>query len=142
MRHYRLIFSLNELCFIGDDLVDLSLMRKVGLPIAVANASSEIKEAAVYITNRQGGRGAVREVDGFFTLFISPVTLIGAYVWIAFAVLSRRVLIAERVLTERVQQALNIAKETEQKALALASDMTGFSASVLPRRTRKTCPMN
>jgi 3-deoxy-D-manno-octulosonate 8-phosphate phosphatase (KDO 8-P phosphatase) len=54
--------SLDELCFIGDDLVDLSLMRKVGLPIAVANASAEIKEAAVYITNRQGGRGAVREV--------------------------------------------------------------------------------
>lgn len=54
--------SLDEICFIGDDLVDLSLMRKVGLPVAVANASSEIKEAATYITNRLGGRGAVREV--------------------------------------------------------------------------------
>jgi 3-deoxy-D-manno-octulosonate 8-phosphate phosphatase (KDO 8-P phosphatase) len=60
LKKYRV--ALDELCFIGDDLVDLSLMRKVGLPIAVANASSDIKEAAAYITNRKGGRGAVREV--------------------------------------------------------------------------------
>jgi 3-deoxy-D-manno-octulosonate 8-phosphate phosphatase (KDO 8-P phosphatase) len=54
--------SIDEICFAGDDLVDLSLMRKVGLPIAVANASSEIREAAVYITHHPGGRGAVREI--------------------------------------------------------------------------------
>lgn len=54
--------SLDEICFMGDDLVDLALMRKVGLPVAVANASADIKEAALYITNRLGGRGAVREV--------------------------------------------------------------------------------
>ena len=54
--------SQDEVCFMGDDLVDLSLMRKVGLPVAVSNASGSIKEAAVYITNRAGGRGAVREV--------------------------------------------------------------------------------
>ncbi len=54
--------SVDEICFAGDDLVDLSMMHKVGLPIAVANASSEIKEAAVYITDRLGGRGAVREI--------------------------------------------------------------------------------
>ncbi len=54
--------SLDEICFMGDDLVDLALMRKVGLPVAVANASDEIKEACVYITSRLGGRGAVREV--------------------------------------------------------------------------------
>jgi len=54
--------SIDEICFVGDDLVDLSLMHKVGLPIAVANASSEIREAAVYITNHLGGRGAVREI--------------------------------------------------------------------------------
>jgi 3-deoxy-D-manno-octulosonate 8-phosphate phosphatase (KDO 8-P phosphatase) len=51
-----------EICFVGDDLVDLSLMRKIGLPVAVANACSEIKAAAVYVTNCSGGRGAVREV--------------------------------------------------------------------------------
>ncbi|MFA6357563.1 MAG: HAD hydrolase family protein [Candidatus Omnitrophota bacterium] len=54
--------SSDEVCFIGDDLVDLALMRKIGLPIAVANASAPIKEAAVYVTSHSGGRGAVREV--------------------------------------------------------------------------------
>jgi len=54
--------TVDEVCFMGDDLVDLSLMRKVGLPVAVANASSEIKAAAIYVTNATGGRGAVREI--------------------------------------------------------------------------------
>lgn len=51
----------DEICFIGDDLVDLSIMKAVGLPVAVANASQDIKDAACYITQRKGGRGAVRE---------------------------------------------------------------------------------
>jgi len=54
--------SPDEICFVGDDLVDLALMKKIGLPIAVANACSEIKAAAAYVTNCAGGRGAVREV--------------------------------------------------------------------------------
>lgn len=54
--------TLDEVCFVGDDLVDLSLMRKVGLPVAVANGAREIKEAASFVTSRSGGRGAVREV--------------------------------------------------------------------------------
>jgi len=60
LKKYRLLAS--EICFIGDDLVDLSLMRKIGLPIAPANASCDVKEAAAYVTVCQGGRGAVREV--------------------------------------------------------------------------------
>ncbi|MDD5060260.1 MAG: HAD-IIIA family hydrolase [Candidatus Omnitrophica bacterium] len=52
----------DEVCFVGDDLVDLAIMRKVGLPVAVANASGPIIEAALYITRHSGGRGAVREV--------------------------------------------------------------------------------
>ena len=60
LKKYRV--SLDEICFVGDDLVDLSLMRKIGLPVAVANATSEIKSAAAYVTNCKGGRGAVREV--------------------------------------------------------------------------------
>lgn len=52
----------DEICFVGDDLVDLALMRKVGLPVAVANASDDIKKAALYVTHKPGGRGAVREV--------------------------------------------------------------------------------
>ncbi|MCK9572139.1 MAG: HAD-IIIA family hydrolase [Candidatus Omnitrophica bacterium] len=54
--------DLNQVCFVGDDLVDLSLMKKVGFPIAVNNAAWEIKEAASYVTLKPGGRGAVREI--------------------------------------------------------------------------------
>jgi len=54
--------TLDEVCFVGDDLVDLSLMKEVGLPVAVANGASEIKEAASFVTSKAGGRGAVREV--------------------------------------------------------------------------------
>ncbi|OGX16431.1 MAG: hypothetical protein A2166_00895 [Omnitrophica WOR_2 bacterium RBG_13_41_10] len=51
-----------ELCFVGDDFVDLCLMKKVGFPVAVFNACPEIKQVSNYITVREGGRGAVREV--------------------------------------------------------------------------------
>jgi 3-deoxy-D-manno-octulosonate 8-phosphate phosphatase (KDO 8-P phosphatase) len=51
-----------ELCFVGDDLVDLCLMKRVGFSVAVFNACQDIKKAAAYITIRHGGRGAVREV--------------------------------------------------------------------------------
>ena len=54
--------SKEEICFIGDDLVDLSIMKAVGFPVAVANASQDIKAAAGYVTQKSGGRGAVREV--------------------------------------------------------------------------------
>ncbi|MDD4980301.1 MAG: HAD-IIIA family hydrolase [Candidatus Omnitrophica bacterium] len=54
--------DISEICFAGDDLVDLGLMKKVGFPIAVFNAAPEIKQAAAYITLKQGGRGAVREI--------------------------------------------------------------------------------
>ena len=52
----------DEICFVGDDLVDLCMMKSVGFPVAVFNSCPEIKQAAGYITLRQGGRGAVREV--------------------------------------------------------------------------------
>jgi len=51
-----------EVCCIGDDLIDLPVLRRVGFAAAVANAVPEIKEAAHYVTERYGGRGAVREV--------------------------------------------------------------------------------
>jgi 3-deoxy-D-manno-octulosonate 8-phosphate phosphatase (KDO 8-P phosphatase) len=51
-----------EVCFVGDDLVDLCLMKRVGFAVAVFNASAEVKNLAHYITQREGGRGAVREV--------------------------------------------------------------------------------
>lgn len=54
--------DISEVCFVGDDLVDLCLMKRVGFPVAVFNACPEIKQAASYITLKEGGRGAVREV--------------------------------------------------------------------------------
>lgn len=52
----------DRLCFIGDDVLDIPLLRRVGLPIAVANARPEVKTHAAYVTDAPGGRGAVREV--------------------------------------------------------------------------------
>ena len=52
----------SEVCFVGDDLVDLCLMKRVGFAVAVFNACPEVKISAHYITRREGGRGAVREV--------------------------------------------------------------------------------
>jgi len=60
LKKYKL--NASQVCFVGDDLVDLCLMKRVGFPVAVFNACPEIKQAARYITLRSGGRGAVREV--------------------------------------------------------------------------------
>jgi len=52
----------DEAAFVGDDLADLQVLRRVGLPIAVANAVNEVKALASYVTRAPGGHGAVREV--------------------------------------------------------------------------------
>ncbi|MFH2219383.1 MAG: HAD-IIIA family hydrolase [Pseudomonadota bacterium] len=51
-----------EIAFVGDDLIDLSLMRIVGVPIAVADAHEAVRERAEMVTSAKGGEGAVREV--------------------------------------------------------------------------------
>jgi 3-deoxy-D-manno-octulosonate 8-phosphate phosphatase (KDO 8-P phosphatase) len=51
-----------EICYVGDDLLDLPCLQRAGFPVAVSNATAEIKAAARYITERPGGQGAVREV--------------------------------------------------------------------------------
>jgi 3-deoxy-D-manno-octulosonate 8-phosphate phosphatase (KDO 8-P phosphatase) len=50
-----------EVAFLGDDLADVPVLRRVGLPLAVANAVDEVKQLAVYSTAAPGGSGAVRE---------------------------------------------------------------------------------
>jgi 3-deoxy-D-manno-octulosonate 8-phosphate phosphatase (KDO 8-P phosphatase) len=52
----------DQVAYIGDDLVDIPLLRRVGLAVAVADAVDEVKAAAHLITQRPGGQGAVREV--------------------------------------------------------------------------------
>jgi len=51
----------SAVAYIGDDLPDIPLMRRVGLAIAVGDAVPEVKEAAHYTTKAVAGRGAVRE---------------------------------------------------------------------------------
>ena len=51
-----------EVAYIGDDLPDLPLIRRVGLGVAVANAREEVIEGADFVTAREGGSGAIREV--------------------------------------------------------------------------------
>jgi 3-deoxy-D-manno-octulosonate 8-phosphate phosphatase (KDO 8-P phosphatase) len=48
--------------YAGDDLADLKVLRRVGLPLAVANAVPEVRAVASYVTRAPGGHGAVREI--------------------------------------------------------------------------------
>ena len=49
-------------CVIGDDLMELPMLRRAGLSVAVPNAVEEVKTVCHYITKRPGGHGAVREL--------------------------------------------------------------------------------
>ena len=51
-----------EVCFVGDDIVDLCLLQRAGVAVAVANGIAEAKARAHYVTQARGGHGAVREV--------------------------------------------------------------------------------
>jgi 3-deoxy-D-manno-octulosonate 8-phosphate phosphatase (KDO 8-P phosphatase) len=52
----------SQVAYMGDDLTDVVVMRRVGLSIAPANARPEVKRVAQYVTESAGGSGAVREV--------------------------------------------------------------------------------
>jgi 3-deoxy-D-manno-octulosonate 8-phosphate phosphatase (KDO 8-P phosphatase) len=51
----------DQAAFMGDDLADLQVLRRVALPIAPANAVADVKAVAKYVTGARGGHGAVRE---------------------------------------------------------------------------------
>ena len=51
-----------EVCFVGDDLLDLPITKRAGFAASPPNAMPEVKEASHYITEKEGGKGAVREV--------------------------------------------------------------------------------
>lgn len=51
-----------QVAYIGDDLTDIVVMRRVGFAIATANARPEVKRCAHFVTQLEGGKGAVREV--------------------------------------------------------------------------------
>jgi 3-deoxy-D-manno-octulosonate 8-phosphate phosphatase (KDO 8-P phosphatase) len=58
----KLDLKASEVAYLGDDLVDLPVMRLVGFSATVADASDDIKPYVDLVTSRPGGRGAVREV--------------------------------------------------------------------------------
>ena len=54
--------SKEQVVYMGDDLPDYPVMKMVGLPVCPADASQEIKDISLYISNRNGGKGAVRDI--------------------------------------------------------------------------------
>ncbi|MFH1478952.1 MAG: HAD-IIIA family hydrolase [Candidatus Omnitrophota bacterium] len=58
----RLNIKDEEVCFMGDDLFDLAVLKKVGFSACPPNAVEEVKETVHYITEKEGGKGAVREL--------------------------------------------------------------------------------
>jgi len=61
-----------QICYVGDDLIDLPLIKRAGFSVASANAISEVKSAADWVTAARGGEGAVREVTDFLLAFHTP----------------------------------------------------------------------
>jgi 3-deoxy-D-manno-octulosonate 8-phosphate phosphatase (KDO 8-P phosphatase) len=60
IRDLRLVPS--QVCYIGDDLTDLPVIRQVGLGVAVADAAEDVRQSAAHVTRLGGGQGAVREL--------------------------------------------------------------------------------
>jgi len=54
--------SANDAAFIGDDIVDIPVLRRVGFSVAVADAADVVKKSVDYVTKNRGGHGAIREV--------------------------------------------------------------------------------
>lgn len=52
----------NQVAYVGDDIVDIALLKSVGFSVAVADASEDVKRNVDYVAKKNGGRGAVREV--------------------------------------------------------------------------------
>lgn len=54
----------DDVCYMGDDIVDLGALKRAGVAVGVPGAIDEVKRAADYVTKTEGGHGAVREVVG------------------------------------------------------------------------------
>jgi 3-deoxy-D-manno-octulosonate 8-phosphate phosphatase (KDO 8-P phosphatase) len=51
----------DEVCYVGDDVIDLPVMRLCGLAVAVKNSREEVIRESHYVTPNEGGKGAVRD---------------------------------------------------------------------------------
>ncbi|MGP8216064.1 MAG: KdsC family phosphatase [Bacteroidia bacterium] len=54
--------KMEEVLFMGDDLIDYEVMSKVGVPVCPKDAANEIKEISLYISDKEGGKGCVRDI--------------------------------------------------------------------------------
>jgi len=57
--------TLDEIAYVGDDVIDLPVMRECGFAVAVANARARVKSEAHYVTPNKGGKGAGRDAIEF-----------------------------------------------------------------------------
>ncbi len=55
-------YKADEIAFCGDDIIDIPILKKVGVPISVANAAEEVKRVSDFISGCKGGEGAVYEI--------------------------------------------------------------------------------
>ncbi|HHU34976.1 MAG: KdsC family phosphatase [Bacteroidales bacterium] len=67
LEQYRIFkekYNLNdsEILYMGDDIPDYDVMKRVGVPVCPSDASSEIRQLAIYISDKKGGEGCVRDV--------------------------------------------------------------------------------
>jgi 3-deoxy-D-manno-octulosonate 8-phosphate phosphatase (KDO 8-P phosphatase) len=60
--------TLDEIAYVGDDVIDLPVMRQCGFAIAVANARQQVKDEAHFVTRHRGGDGAARDAIEFILL--------------------------------------------------------------------------
>jgi 3-deoxy-D-manno-octulosonate 8-phosphate phosphatase (KDO 8-P phosphatase) len=58
-------YTIDRLAYVGDDIIDLPVMRQCGLAIATANARQQVRDVAHYITPNPGGQGAGRDAIDF-----------------------------------------------------------------------------
>jgi 3-deoxy-D-manno-octulosonate 8-phosphate phosphatase (KDO 8-P phosphatase) len=54
--------KMEEVLYMGDDLIDYKVMSKVGVPVCPKDAVTEIKEISLYISDKEGGKGCVRDI--------------------------------------------------------------------------------
>ena len=74
----KLEIDFSEVAFVGNDLLDIKLAGRVGLPIAVNDANDKLKDVVAHVTEHKGGNGAVREIleDYFEAKGLDPASFI------------------------------------------------------------------
>ena len=52
----------SEVVYMGDDIPDIPVLKSVGVPVCPADAAEEVKKVSVYISDKNGGKGCVRDI--------------------------------------------------------------------------------